>query len=423
MKKLWLAGLLAPACVLAQVPDGYYDAVDDRSSANLRTSLHLTIDDHTRIPYTSFEMDTWDVLELADQDQDEPGRITTLYRNASYRKRGGGNDFYNREHSWPRSYGFPDNSDFNYPFTDMHALFLADADYNSARENRPYENCPANCTELATEVNDGRGGGMGSYPGQSNWTRPEFTEGAWEVWIERRGDVARAMFYMDVRYEGGVHGSSGAPEPDLILTDSRALIDSARTGSNQPVAYMGLLSTLLEWHEADPVDDIERQHHEAVFEAQGNRNPFIDNPAWVECVFQGRCGNEVPNPAGLSGLWFDPDLGGEGYNVIVADGGTVVFFYGYSVSGERLWLVSETLPVPWRFRETVSFEVFEATGGTFDEPAAPDQALTTWGTLAITFEDCTSGRFELAGTDGTKQSRVTRLAAIQAVDCNADQSR
>ena len=246
----------------AQVPEGYYDSADASTPQALRESLHEIIDDHLIFPYTSFSTDTWDILEMADEDPDNSGRIITIYRNASFAKQGGGNAFYNREHSWPRSYGFPDNDEnLNYPFTDMHHLFLADGDYNFNRSNKPYEDCDAGCTEHVTETNDDRGGLGGGYPGDSNWTSGDFTQGRWEVWNHRKGDMARAMMYMDVRYEGGQHGATGANEPDLILTDDRGLIASANTGNNQFVAYMGILSNLLEWHTQDPVDPAEIRHH------------------------------------------------------------------------------------------------------------------------------------------------------------------
>lgn len=77
----------------------------------MRDTLHELIDDHQRFPYTSSETDTWDVLKIADEDKDsvDGANIITIYRNASYPKQPGGNNFYNREHTWPRSYGFPDN--------------------------------------------------------------------------------------------------------------------------------------------------------------------------------------------------------------------------------------------------------------------------------------------------------------------------
>ena len=157
----------------------------------MRDSLHEIIDDHTRFPYTSTATDTWDVLEIADENQDDPNNIITIYRNATYAKEGGGNDFYNREHTWPKSYGYPKDRVGNYPYTDMHALFLADSGYNSSRGNHPYNYCDAQCPEKPTESNNGRGGVGGSYPGDSSWRMGSNTDGVWETWLGRRGDVAR----------------------------------------------------------------------------------------------------------------------------------------------------------------------------------------------------------------------------------------
>lgn len=312
------------------IPPGYYDTVDTSTPAALRATLHDVIDDHVRYPYTSTATDTWDILEDADEDPNDPGRILDVYRNASFAKEGGGNTFYNREHAWAKSYGFPNDNSSNYPYTDCHHLFLSDDGYNSARSNKPFRYCDATCTEYPTDVNDGAGGGSGTYPGNSNWSSGSFTQGTWEVWIGRRGDVARALLYMDIRYEGGTHGGTGASEPDLILTDNEALIEASNTGSNESIAYMGMLSVLLQWHAEDPVDDDERQRNDRVYSYQGNRNPFVDHPEWVDCIFSGQCGGGDTTPPavptgliatagdGMVGLdWDDntePDLAG--YNVL-----------------------------------------------------------------------------------------------------------
>lgn len=279
-----LAGL-----ALAQAPPGYYDSVDTASGAALRQTVHQAIRDHQRFPYTSTATDTWLILGLAEEDPADPGRILDLYRNESYPRQGDGVGPYNREHVWPNSYGFPQNVASNYPYTDCHALFLCDASYNNSRGNKPFRFGAPTHTERPTVLNNGQGGGTGTYPGNSNWTAGQSTSGGWEVWIGRRGDVARALLYLDVRYEGGFHGVTGAAEPDLVLTDDEVLIAASNTGSNESVAYMGLRSVLLAWHHEDPVDDFERARHEVVFGFQGNRNPFIDHPEWVDCIFADLC--------------------------------------------------------------------------------------------------------------------------------------
>ncbi len=125
--------VLLSAALFSQIPPGYYDSVDTSTMASHRRTLHEVIDDHQRFPYTATTTDTWDILEEADQDADNTANIIDLYRNSSIVKQGGGNSFYHREHSWPKSYGFPNNVVSNYPYTDCHALFLCDGG-TTARE-------------------------------------------------------------------------------------------------------------------------------------------------------------------------------------------------------------------------------------------------------------------------------------------------
>jgi len=291
--------LFFSASTYADIPSGYYNTVNTSSASALKASLHEIIDDHQRFPYTSSSTDTWDILESADQDPNNASNVIDVYKNASYPKAGGGNSFYNREHSWPKSYGFPKDGSSNYAYTDAHHLFIADSSYNSSRSNKPYDNC-SSCDEKVTLSNNGRGGTNND----SNWTTGSFTQGSWQTWNGRKGDVARALMYMAVRYEGGTHGVTGVSEPDLILTDDRTLIQNSNAGSNISVAYMGLKSVLIQWHKDDPVDAFEHRHNEIVFSHQGNRNPFIDHPEYVACVFEGICngsGDSTP-PAVPTGL-------------------------------------------------------------------------------------------------------------------------
>lgn len=280
--------LAAAATASADPPAGYYDGVDARDAMSLRETVHEVIDDHTRFPYTSSATDTWDILDAASEDPNNSSNILDVYKNASYAKAGGGNSNYNREHAWPKSYGFPIDGSTNYAYTDCHHLMLGDSSYNSSRGNKPYRFCNSGCTEKVTNSNNGQGGGSGTYPGNSNWTTGSGATGTWETWIGRQGDVARALLYMDVRYEGGTHGGTGANEPDLILTDNQSLIVSD-TSENKSVGYMGMLADILAWDADDPVDAFEEDRHEVVYSYQGNRNPFIDHPEWVDCVFNGNC--------------------------------------------------------------------------------------------------------------------------------------
>ncbi len=263
---------------VAGTGSGYYASVNATSAANLRATLHPVIDDHTKIPYSGGGVDTWFVLERADEDPLNATRILDIYKNLSLAKVGSGNNFYNREHTWPKSLGFPNDGPTNYAYSDTHMLMLSDINHNAARGNLPFNNCPAGSEEFTTQAYFGQGG-----PGQSNYRCGNY----WQVWNKLKGNVARAIFYMDIRYEGGTHGGSGASEPDLRLTDNASLI--TQSNGNASVAYMGLLATLLQWHQQDPVDDRERLRNEVIFNYQGNRNPFVDRPEWVACLYQGVC--------------------------------------------------------------------------------------------------------------------------------------
>lgn len=419
--------LKLPGAVWAQ--DDYYLAVDASNPQSLRASLHELIDDHQRIPYTSGETDTWDVLEQADRDRDEPGHIVTLYRNISLPRQGGGVGPYNREHTWPKSYGYPvdDPEDpwDNYPYTDMHALFLADSDYNYYRSNSPYNNCEENCVEYPSEPNDGRGGGGGE---NSNWQTGEYTEGRWDVWKGRRGDVARALMYMDVRYEGGSHGQTGASEPDLILTDDLQRIRDSYTRENRSIGYMGMLSVLLEWHREDPVDAAEVQHHEAVASHQGNRNPFIDHPEWVECLFAGVCKTMRINP-GVNDAWFNPATPGQGFFIIAWEEIQYMFLAWFTYDTQRppegakavlgepghRWLTAQG---PYD-GDTADLVIYLNQGGVFD---APDPAVpqgTPYGSMKLHFANCEQGTisYSMPSADVSGAVPIQRIVPDMVVLC------
>jgi endonuclease I len=296
---------LSHATIAQGPPPGYYSSVDDSNPTALRATLHAVIDDHFRFPYTSGGTDTWDILEQAQIDPTKTGYVLDVYKNASYPT---GSSSYNREHTWPKSYGFPDDNGSNYPYTDCHMLFLCDAGYNTARSNKPYRTCSASCNEYTTQANNGAGGGGGVHPGQSNWTSGSFTSGTWETWNGRRG------------------GGTGASEPNLIVTNNESFINGSNTGSNESFGYMGMKDVLLQWHAQDPVDGLETFRNDVVFSYQGNRNPFVDNPDWVDCLYSGACNSGPPAaPTGLVASagnalvtlnWNDnsePDLAG--YNV------------------------------------------------------------------------------------------------------------
>ena len=263
---LWSAAAAA-ATALASPPG----AAPASPAVVTRAQVHqLALAGHHRLPYTDATVtDTWDALSVADADPNAPGRVVTVYCDRSVPAASGQNGEWEREHSWPRSLGDLTDVDCDYAYTDLHHLFPTEPGINSSRSNLPYGYCTApDCTPKSCVP----GGPENRMVGGDN--------GIWEVWPGRRGDIARAIFYMDVRYEGDIT-QAGCREHDLVLVDNRQWISST---TNSP-AYMGMVSDLCRWNREDPVDDAERRRNHAIAEIQGNRNPFVDHPEWVADVW------------------------------------------------------------------------------------------------------------------------------------------
>jgi endonuclease I len=86
-----------------------------------------------------------------------------------------------------------------------------------------------------------------------------------------KGDVARMIFYMAVRYEGN---------------DGHVDLEINNSVSNGSQPYMGKLSVLKQWSQLDPPDAFERNRNQVIFDRfQHNRNPFIDHPEWVTSIW------------------------------------------------------------------------------------------------------------------------------------------
>ncbi len=243
----------------AQIPPGYYAGCEGLSGHPLRNRLHVIVRGHKVIPYSSgTRLDVSDALAVLDEDSQNTNRVRLLYGNTNTLKSNFGETTgWNREHSWPNSYGIDSEGP---AYSDLHHLFACDANVNSSRGNKFYDRSWAGDGSL---TNPAHVEAVGSSTDRDSWQPP----------TDQRGNLARALLYMDVRYAGDVAG-----ELDLELTDELTLL----TSTNR---YMGRLTTLLCWHLLDPVDERERQRNEGVFLLQNNRNPFVDHPEFVTLVF------------------------------------------------------------------------------------------------------------------------------------------
>ncbi len=192
----------------------------------------------------------WDALKVTDQDPADPARVVLLYQGTSVpaSDNGGGVDQWNREHVWAKSHG--DFGAATGPGTDIHHLRPTDVTVNSDRGNLDFD-------EGGTENDEAPG----------NFSDSD----SWEPRDEDKGDVARMILYMSVRYEGG------DGHPDLEVNDEVG---------NGSAPNHGRLSVLLEWNAEDPPSASELRRNDLIqADFQGNRNPFIDHPEWAQDIW------------------------------------------------------------------------------------------------------------------------------------------
>lgn len=126
------------------------------------------------------------------------------------------------------------------------------------------------------------------------------------------------------------------------------------------------------------------------------------------------------SPPDWSGPWFDPALDGEGYLVFKTPVGWLIYYFGYSAEGDRLWLVSEIVDIGVPdFDTEYQFSMLVGTPGSFAVPT-PSADLEFWGTLGIQLSDCFNGVFTLDGTDGMKVSNVQKIVGIEGTSCTVE---
>lgn len=232
---------------------GYYDGVDGKDGEQLKTALHDIIKDHTVYSYYASKF----IFKLSDADPTNPDNVIQVYTGFSHDNSDYGTSglTLNREHVWAKSHGT--FADWLPMYSDVHNLKPAAASVNQDKSNLDFDNGGVQ-NDVAT----------GCY----------YTDSTWEARDEVKGDIARIIFYMSTRYEGG------AGEIDLEVVDHN---------HTYPNAQHGKLSTLLAWNQLDPPDAFERNRNNVIQSFQQNRNPFIDNPEWIDLIWGGQTAGSI----------------------------------------------------------------------------------------------------------------------------------
>lgn len=203
---------------------------------------------------------------------------------------------FDKEHVWSQSHGFSAGSDSQGPAgTDLHHLKAGTQYGNSTlHSNYSYGYVSENDSNWSKALNTEEFiSGRHSYERNNKRGYPlnAHAEDAKEVVFEPqdcdKGDIARSLLYMVARYNNIGNSEISQYEPALKLVDY--VISSNSTGyssTDESKGYYGILSDILAWHYADPVDEYEIHRNNIIYNSyQYNRNPFIDYPEWVEYIW------------------------------------------------------------------------------------------------------------------------------------------
>lgn len=230
----------------AALDDTYYQDALGKTGPELKDALHTIISDQTKLSYSG----VWEALKVTDEDPANSANVVLLYSGVSRAKsqNGGAVGDWNREHVWAQSHG--DFGTSQGPGTDVHHLRPEDVQVNGIRGNKDFDN---------------GGSPVSGAPG--NLTDSDSYEPRDAV----KGDVARMILYMAVRYEGN---------------DSFADLEPNDSVDNGSAPAMGRLSVLKQWNDEDPPDAFEKRRNDVIYDQfQHNRNPFVDHPEWAESIW------------------------------------------------------------------------------------------------------------------------------------------
>ena len=191
----------------------------------------------------------------------------------------------NREHVWPKAEGFETSGAGGARGDPMH-LMAGNGYANNIHSNYYYgyvntSSTYTNCGSKYSNISGNLLGKSKTLGGSTNVFEPQDCD---------KGDIARAIFYMVARYNYLSNSDSDGIDsnnPNLSLTQQ--LSDWSSTGYSSTTSkkgYMGVMTDLLAWHHADPVDEYEIHRNNLLYtNYTNNRNPFIDFPEWADFIW------------------------------------------------------------------------------------------------------------------------------------------
>ena len=251
--------LLLPLKAIGETND-YYRKAEGLRGIELKAALHDIIQPDRVLGYGGGPGKTWSGFWLTDQmdNLQVRDRYSDIVRYLNPDMSAVSN--MNIEHIWANSWwGHLRNN----AYCDLFNLYPADATANGRKSNNPIGVVDGTVayTNGMTKV------------GKSSSYRADSLITAWEPADEWKGDFARTYFYMATCYS---HMTSLWTTTEGLLT-----VDPNSPLLMRPWVY----NLMLEWAEADPLDEIEQQRCEAIYTIQGNRNPFVDYPELCQYIW------------------------------------------------------------------------------------------------------------------------------------------
>lgn len=244
----------------ADIPSNYYTKMDGKKKEELKTATHEIINPHTVVTYNSLFPQQFPKTDVYPEFYNGRQRWWEMYSDNIYYVSNGWKGM-NREHSLPKSWW---GGDQNVAYTDLNHLYPSDADANGAKSNYPLG-------EVQSITYDNGVSKVGyAYQGQGGGASKVF-----EPADEYKGDFARTYFYMATCYQ-----------------DYSWKYTYMMQNGTYPTLKSWAVELLLDWSRQDPVSQKEIDRNEAVYQIQGNRNPFIDFPELAEYIWGTRM-NEV----------------------------------------------------------------------------------------------------------------------------------
>lgn len=280
-KQLSITILLLSCIAFAQIPAGYYNTATD-TGYTLKTQLHNIINNHSDQGYGAL----WTLFEgnaFLDYYQENDGTVYDIYSEnpngtdpynftpttdkcGSYNSEA---DCYNREHLVPQSYFNSASPMKNDPFH----VVPSDGWVNGKRGNLPFGKV-GNSPNYTSQNGSKRGTSQTS-------TFFTYSGTVFEPLDAFKGDVARAFFYFATRYENQMNS---------FYTNNSSQAEVMFDGSTDKVFSDDFIYLLLDWHLSDPVSTKEINQNNAIYNFQGNRNPYIDHPEYVCQIWATQCG-------------------------------------------------------------------------------------------------------------------------------------